>query len=229
MGRVLSLARAGRRFGAASDGLTVASRDERVLIVVDGVERVRRAIAHATARLTVLHIAVVPAVAVHVRLGASPRLLLPLLPTLRLFGVNAVPPRPLPLALGAVIPRDPPELLQELVVDLEVVVRVRLGVVAEVAVGGVALGVVLVPGRGGVVAAGVGVVAQVAGGRRARGAALAARAERDGLVRRRARRPGGQGSGLHRRHPQRLVLLLLHGLLDLRAHVRNVHTRRDFR
>lgn len=70
------------------------------------------------------------------------------------------------------------------------------------------------------VAAGVGVVAQVPGRGTGEGGAVAARAEGDGLV---ARRGGGQGSGLHGRHPQSLVLLLLHGFLDLRAHVRYVH------
>lgn len=43
------------------------------------------------------------------------------------------------------------------------------------------------------------------------------------------RRRGGQGSGLHGGHPQRLVLFLLDGLLDLRAHVSYVYAGGDFR
>ena len=112
-------------------------------------------------------------------------------------------------ALGAVVAGDSPQLLEELVIDLEVVVGVRLGVVLLVAV------VVVSPPP---------VVAHVAVG----GVPLAAGAEGHGLARRRRRRRrGGQGSGLRGRHPQGLVLLLLYGFLDLRAHVCDVHAGWD--
>lgn len=54
------------------------------------------------------------------------------------------------------------------------------------------------------------------------------RAEGDGLEAARAGAGRGrarQGSGLHGRHPQGPVLLLLNGRLDLRARVRDVHAR----
>lgn len=67
---------------------------------------------------------------------------------------------------------------------------------------------------------------------------LTVRAEGDGLARGGAGgggtrgRGGGRGrqrSGLRGGHPQGLVLLLFHCFLDLRAHVRYVHARWDFR
>lgn len=59
-----------------------------------------------------------------------------------------------------------------------------------------------------------------------RGVVLTVRAEGDGLV---ARRRGGQGSGLHRWHPQGLVLLLFDSFFDLGADVRDIHSGRDLR
>lgn len=187
-------------------------------------------------------IAVVPTIAIHVvffESGASRCLCLR-----RLFLVIAaiVPSGSFPATFGAVVASDAPQLLQELVINFEIL-GVGLGVVPDVRVGGVAAGRLLAAG-GLLLAARVRVVGGGAGGaggagrgeQCGRGGGLAVRAEGDSLAARagRAGRAGAagrgrQGSGLHGRHPQRLVLLLLHGGLDLRARVRDVHARRDLR
>lgn len=226
-----------RGFGARRGfGPSVTPGDERVLVVVDRVERVGRAVAYLAAQLAVLLVAVVAAVAVHV---VVPGLVL---------GVGAA--RAAAPTLGTVVARDAPQLLQELVVDLEVL-GVRLRVVSYVGVGRVAARLFLLAGRLGL-AAGVRVVGGVAGrgrrgrrgGRRGGRGVGAVRAEGDGLVSAGAGRAGRaglagragagrggrarQGSGLHGGDPQCLVLLLLDGGFNLRARVRDVYARGDF-
>lgn len=94
--------------------MAVASRYERVLVLVEGIESFRRLVADAAAKLTVLLIAVVAAVAVHVGLfhaDASlllrPRLVLLRTRLLRICRSSG----PFAFALRAVVARDPPQLL----------------------------------------------------------------------------------------------------------------------
>lgn len=115
MNRVLPLARhvpwSGLRSRADGSArrLAVTSRYERILIIVDRVERIGRSITDSAAKLAMFLIAVVPAVAVHIILFQSraprPGLAFLFVFILGLFRICAFS-GPFAFALGAIVARD---------------------------------------------------------------------------------------------------------------------------